>query len=154
MYVRNSFEFVIRAPLDRAAILFGPDGERCWAGPDWNPVFLYPQPEKDVQGAVFTIQRGPHKSVWVNTIFDPLAGRMQYVSFIPERLVCVVDVCLTSVDSSSTRVEVAYARTALDPAANDDVEALGKSDSKSGPDWQQAIERCLTGQNGRTQSSC
>jgi hypothetical protein len=154
VHVRNSFEFVIRAPLDRAAILFGPDGERCWAGQDWNPVFLYPQPEKDVQGAVFTIQRGPHKSVWVNTIFDPLAGRMQYVSFIPERLVCVVDVCLTSVDSSSTRVEVAYARTALDPAANDDVEALGKSDNKSGPDWQQAIERCLTGQHGRTQSSC
>lgn len=154
MHVRNSFEFVISAPLDRAAILFGPNGERCWAGQDWNPIFLYPQPEKDVQGAVFTIQRGPHKSVWVNTIFDPLAGRMQYVSFIPERLVCVVDVCLTSVDSSSTRVEVAYARTALDPAANDDVEALGKSDSKSGPDWQQAIEKCLTGQNRRTQSSC
>jgi hypothetical protein len=150
VHVRNSFEFVISAPLDRTAILFGPDGERCWAGQDWNPVFLYPQPEKDVQGAVFTIQRGPHKSVWVNTIFDPLAGRMQYVSFIPERLVCVVDVCLTSVDSSSTRVEVAYARTALDTAANDEVEALGKSDSKSGPDWQQAIERCLTGQNGRT----
>jgi hypothetical protein len=154
VHVRNSFEFVIRAPLDRAAILFGPDGERCWAGPDWSPVFLYPQPGKDVQGAVFTIQRGPHKSVWVNTIFDPVAGRMQYVSFIPERLVSVVDVCLTSVDSSSTCVAVTYARTALDRAGNDEVEVLGKSDSKSGPDWQQAIERCLTGQNGQTQSSC
>ena len=141
MHVRNSFEFVIRTPLDRAAIFFGPDGERCWAGPDWNPVFFYPQPGKDVQGAVFTIQRGPHKSVWVNTIFDPVAGRMQYVSFVPERLVSVVDVCLSSVDSSSTRVEVAYARTALDAAANDEVEALGKRDRESGPEWQGAIAK-------------
>ena len=147
VHVRNSFQFLVPAPLARAATLFGPDGERCWAGPHWNPEFLHPQPGKDVQGAVFTIQHGPHKSVWVNTLFDPAAGRMQYVSFIPERLVSVVDVRLTPVNLSSTRVEVSYARTALDPAANDDVEALGKSDSKSGPDWQQAIEGCLGGQN-------
>jgi len=147
MHVRNSFQLLVPAPLARAATLFGPEGERCWAGPRWNPEFLYPQPGKDVQGAVFTIQHGTHKSLWVNTIFDPAAGRMQYVSFIPERLVSVVDVRLTSVNRSSTRVEVSYARTALDPAANDDVEALGKSDNKSGPDWQQAIEGCLEGQN-------
>ncbi len=143
VHVRNRFEFVVKAPLNRAAILFGADGERCWAGPDWNPVFLHPQPGKDVQGAVFTIQRGLHKSVWVNTIYDPVAGRMQYVSFIPERLVSVVDVCLNSVDSSSTRVEVAYARTALDAAANDEVEALGRKDGESAPEWQRSIENCL-----------
>jgi hypothetical protein len=66
---------------------------------------------------------------------------MQYVSFVPERLVSVVDVCLSSVDSSSTRVEVAYARTALDAAANDEVEALGKRDRDSGPEWAQAIAK-------------
>jgi hypothetical protein len=68
---------------------------------------------------------------------------MQYVSFIAERLVSVVDVCLNSVDSSSTRVDVAYARTALDPAANDEVEALGRRDRESGPEWQRLIEKCL-----------
>ena len=147
LHVRNSFQLVVPAPLARAATLFGPEGERCWAGPRWNPEFLYPQPGKDVQGAVFTIQHGTHKSVWVNTLFDPAAGRMQYVSFIPERLVSVVDVRLTAVNLSGTRVEVSYARTALDPAANDEVEALGRSDRKSGADWQQAIEGCLGGQN-------
>ena len=145
-HVTSTFEFIVRAPLSRAAALFGPDGERCWAGPDWNPEFLYPQPGKDVQGAVFTIQRGPRKSAWVNTLFDTLGGRMQYVSFVPDRLVSVVNVRLTSVDSSSTRVEVTYARTALDPGANDEVEALVKSDRESGPDWEQAIEKCLGGQ--------
>jgi hypothetical protein len=143
VHVRNSFQLLVRAPLARAATLFGPDGERCWAGPHWNPEFLYPQPGKDVQGAVFTIQHGPHKSVWVNTLFDPSAGLMQYVSFIPETLVSTVDVRLTAVDLSSTSVKVTYARTALDDAANDEVEALGKRDRESGPEWQQAIEKCL-----------
>jgi hypothetical protein len=143
MHVSHRFQFFVRAPLIRASALFGPNGERCWAGPNWNPEFLSPQPGKDVQGAVFTIQHGPHKSVWVNTLFDPAAGRMQYVAFIPDTLVTTVDVRLTAVDPSSTSVEVTYARTALDAAANDEVEALGGRDRESGPEWQQAIEKCL-----------
>jgi hypothetical protein len=121
-HVSNSFHLLVRAPLVRAAALFGPDGERCWAGPHWNPEFLHPQPGKDMQGAVFMVSHGPHKSVWVNTLFDPAAGRMQYVSFIPETMVSTVDVRLTAVDPSNTSVEVTYARTALDTAANDQVE--------------------------------
>jgi hypothetical protein len=68
---------------------------------------------------------------------------MQYVAFIPETLVSTVNVQLTAVDGSSTSVDVTYARTALDVAANDEVEALGKRDGESGPEWQQAIEKCL-----------
>jgi len=145
-HVRNQFQFVVRASLSRAAPLFGPEGERCWAGPQWNPEFLYPQPGKDVQGAVFTVQHGPHTSVWVNTLFDLAGGRMQYVSFIPGKVVSTVDVRLTAVDSSSTSVEVTYARTALDAAANEDVRGLGVSDRESGPHWQGAIARCLVEQ--------
>jgi hypothetical protein len=144
-HVRNSFQFVVRAPLSRAAPLFGPEGERCWAGPHWSPEFLYPQPGKDIQGAVFTVQHGPHTSVWVNTLFDPAAGRMQYVAFIAGAHVSTVDVRLTALDPSSTSVAVTYARTALDVTANDDVRAMGTSDSESGPHWKQAIESCLMG---------
>jgi hypothetical protein len=144
-HVSNSFHLLVQAPLARAAALFGPEGERCWAGPDWNPQFLYPQPARDVQGAVFTVQHGSHKSVWVNTLFDPVAGRMQYVAYIPETLVSTVDVRLTAVDPSSTSVEVTYARTAMGTAANDEVAALGKRDRESGPEWQRAIESCLAG---------
>jgi hypothetical protein len=71
---------------------------------------------------------------------------MQYVSFVPDTLVSIVDVRLTPLDSSRTSVEVTYARTALDVAANDQVHAMGKSDGESGPEWQQAIEECLGGQ--------
>jgi hypothetical protein len=144
VHVSNSFQFVVQAPLNRAATLFGPEAERCWAGQHWNPEFLHPQPGKDVQGAVFTVRHGPHKSVWVNTLFDLAGGRMQYVSFVPDTLVFIVDVRLTSLNPSATSVEVTYARTALDATANDEVQALGKSDRGSGPHWQQAIESCLS----------
>jgi hypothetical protein len=143
-HVSNSFQFVIPTPLHRAAPLFGPEGERCWAGQEWNPNFLYPQPAQDVQGAVFTTQRGSHTSVWVNTLFEP--GRMQYVCFVPGIVVSTVDVRLTALDASSTSVEVTYIRTALHLEANDDVQTMGKRDRESGPHWQQVIEDCLTAQ--------
>ncbi len=146
-HISNTFQFVIRAPLHRAAPLFGPEGERGWAGANWNPDFLYPQPGKDVQGAVFTIQRGSQASIWVNTLFDPEEGRMQYVSFVPGVVVSTVDVRLTALGTSSTSVEVTYVRTALDVEANEDVQTMGKSDRESGPHWQQAIESCLTAQH-------
>jgi hypothetical protein len=145
--VINTFEFIVRAPMVQAAPLFGPEAERAWAGADWNPEFVYPQPGQDVEGAVFRIRRGSNNSIWVNTLFDLDGGRMQYVAFIPDLLVTTVDVRLRPFDPSSTKVEVTYTRTALDPAANEHVEALGNNDRGSGPQWQQAIEAYLTAQN-------
>ncbi len=143
VHVANSFHFQLAVPLAHAAPLFGPDGERCWAGKHWDPHFLYPQPGKDIEGAVFTVQHGPHLSLWVTTVFDLAAGRMQYVSVIPGMLVSVIDLRLTAIDASHTAVDVTYTRTAVAPAANDDVTAMGSSDRNSGPDWQQAIAACL-----------
>jgi hypothetical protein len=143
-HVSNSFHFEVAAPLIRVAPLFGPEAERCWAGEHWNPEFLYPQPAKDAQGAVFKVQHGPHSSVWVNTLFDLSRGRMQYVAFIDDVVVTTVEVKLTSRDSSHTAVDVTYTQTALQPAANDDVQALGRSDRERGPDWQKGIEKCLS----------
>ncbi len=142
-HVTNSFDFEIAAPFARLAPLFGPEAERAWAGEHWNPVFLYPQPAKDVQGAVFTIQHGPHTAVWINTLFDLPGGRMQYVYVIPERLATTIDVSLRAIDATHTAVHVTYTRTALDPAANDDVNARGEADRNSGPEWKRGIEACL-----------
>jgi hypothetical protein len=142
-HVSNSFQFVVQAPFSQAAPLFGPQGERCWAGQQWNPEFLHPKSGEDVEGAVFTVQHGPHKSVWVNTVFDLAAGRMQYVAFIPDVVVSTVDVRLKALNASATSVAVTYVRTALDGTLNDDVEAMGKKDRESGPEWQRDIESCL-----------
>jgi hypothetical protein len=148
-HVNNSFHFLVHAPLDIAAPLFGPEGERNWAGAEWDPRFLYPQPARDIQGAVFTIQQGDRKSVWIATRFDVDRGRMQYVSVVPGIRASTVDVRLTAVDASTTSVEVTYVRTALDGSANEDVQALGASDRLEGPHWQEAIEAYLRGQRDR-----
>jgi hypothetical protein len=142
-HVSNTFEFKIAAPVSRVALLMGPDGERCWAGKQWDPQFLYPQPGKDVEGAVFTVQHGPHNSIWVATVLDMAGGRMQYVAVIPGAVISVIDVRLTAIDESHTAVAVTYTRTALAAEANDDVNAMGADDRNSGPHWQQAVEACL-----------
>jgi hypothetical protein len=143
-HVTNSFHFEIHAPLARVAPLFGPEGERVWAGKHWDPAFLYPQPAHDTQGAVFTIQHGPLTVVWVNTVFDLAAGKMQYVYFIPDTLVTTIDVNLTAIDENNTSAEVTYTRTALNPEANNDVTNMGENDRNNGPQWQQSIEDYLT----------
>jgi hypothetical protein len=142
-HVTNSFHFAVHAPMARVAPLFGPNGERAWAGGHWKPQFLFPQPAHDTQGAVFTVQHGPIQSVWVNTLFDLSAGRMQYVCFFPEKFVFTVDVRLTPVDTSNTEVDVTYTRTALTPDVNQHVRELGADDAKSGPEWQGGIETAL-----------
>lgn len=148
-HVRTAFQFTLSAPLHRAAPLFGPEGERCWAGEHWNPEFLHPQPAQDVEGAVFTVQHGPYKSIWINTRFDLSSGRIQYVSLITDVLVSTIDVRLTALDQATTGVEVTYVRTALSPAANDEVHAMAAGDRSSGTHWQKAIQGCLARQSTR-----
>ena len=147
-HVDNTFRFELAAPLARAAPLFGPDGERCGAGKHWDPQLIYPQtvpgqPARDIEGAVFTVRHGAHTGIWVVTVFDLAAARMQYVSVIPGLLLSVIDVRLTSIDPSRTTVVVTCARTALSPTANDDVNGMGAADRQSGTHWKQAIEECL-----------
>jgi hypothetical protein len=143
VHVVNTFRFELAAPFARVAPLFGPQGERAWAGKHWNPVFLYPLPARDTEGAVFTVQHGPHTSVWINTRYDLAAGRMQYVSLIPDVVVSVIGVRLSSIDAAHTAVEVTYTRTALEPAGNEVVEEMGAHDRTSGPVWQHSIEAAL-----------
>src|ERR1700751_2181137 len=80
---QTAFDIIVRLPYAQAAPLFGPEGERPWAGKHWDPQFLYPQPAHDEQGAVFTVHHGPVTAVWVNTLFDLEARHFIYAYFIP-----------------------------------------------------------------------
>jgi len=144
-HVSNRFTFTVNAPLRKAAPLFGPEGERAWAGDDWNPEFVFPVPAQDVEGAVFTLRHGEHTAVWVNTLFDLSAGRMQYVYVLGHLFVTTIDVRLHAIDASRTKVDVTYVRTALRPEANDHVAAMGKHDGEQGEVWEKAINSYLQG---------
>ena len=142
MRTQTSFDLTVPAPYAQAAPLFGPEGERAWAGPDWNPVFLHPQPARDEEGAVFTVRHGAHEALWVNTAFDIASHHFQYVYFLPGLLVTTIDVRFTPADTV-THVHVTYTRTAITPEGNAPVETLTAVDRKAGTEWQSAIDTFL-----------
>jgi hypothetical protein len=141
--LQSSFDLVVHASYAETAPLFGPEGERAWAGKHWNPQFVYPATAHDEDGAVFTVQHGPLSAVWLTTIFDVPGRHSQYVYFLPDLMVTRIDVRFTPLDASTTRVNVVYTRTAITPDANEHVTAMGEGDKTSGPEWQSAIDAYL-----------
>jgi hypothetical protein len=143
MRTQTAFDIVVHLPYVEAAPLFGPEGERPWAGKHWNPQFLYPRPAHDEQGAVFTVHHGTVTAVWVNTLFDLEARHFQYVYFIPDIMVTTIDVRFTPANSTTTQVHVVYTRTALTSEGNDHVATFTAADKTAADEWQQSIDAYL-----------
>jgi hypothetical protein len=139
----SRFRFTVAALFSHVAPQFGPEAERAWGDAQWNPEFIYPQPGRDIPGAVFTVPHGHGNSIWVNTNYDPVGGRMQYVYVIANAMVCVIDVHVTSADAMHTAVDVTYTRTALTSEHNQAVARLAQKDKQSGPEWQHYVEHAL-----------
>jgi hypothetical protein len=142
-HVRTEFQLTVHAPYNVAFPLFGPDGERSWAGVDWNPQFVYPSPAADIQGTVFTVKHGAHQAVWVNTAFDVEGHHIQYAYFISDVMVTTITLTFLPLGSADTKVTVVYERTALSIAANEPVQQFGVADRARGADWEKAINTYL-----------
>lgn len=108
--------------------MFGALAEKKW-DPDWKPEFLYPTPAADEEGSVFAVSHNGHHSIWTTTVFDLERGHVQYLYFIEGVMITRIDIHLSKSASGGTDVRVLYERTALDPAANAHVKALGEHDS-------------------------
>jgi hypothetical protein len=143
LHTQTAFDIVVHLPYAQTAPLFGPEGERPWAGKHWDPQFLFPQPAHDVQGAVFTINHGPLTAVWVNTLFDPESRHFIYAYFIPGIMVTTIDVRFTPTDPANTQVHVLYTRTALTPEGNDHVATFTNTDKAAAQNWQHSIDTYL-----------
>lgn len=141
LHTREQFAFVANAELKVTWPLFGADKERVWA-PDWQPVFIWPKPSVDLQGMVFKVRHADATAVWVNTVLDRDAGRIQYVYVIPDVLVTVITLDLKEV-GTSTHVDVIYERTALDVAANHRVSVMAANDRLAGAEWSRQINDYL-----------
>ena len=142
VHVENGFEFIAHGPYKIVAPLFGASAERVW-GEGWNPKFLYPSPERDTFGEVFTVAHSHLKSVWVNTALDLETGHIQYVYVIPDAQAVLIDIHLQERDPSTTDVKVVYHRTALNPSFNAHVTKLGNDDRDMGNEWQTSIDGFL-----------
>jgi hypothetical protein len=145
MRTSTSFDLVVHAPYAKTAPLFGPEGERPWAGKHWDPEFIHPTPAHDEEGAVFTVEHGPFKAVWVNTLFDVDGRHFQYVYFLPDVMVTVIDVRFKPLTADMTGVNVVYTRTAITADGNEHVAAMTEGDKAAGKEWQAAIDAYLGG---------
>jgi hypothetical protein len=142
LHTREQFSLVANAPFEIAWPLFGAEKERAWA-PDWEPDFLWPEKAFDQEGMVFTVRHEGRNSVWVNTAFDPMARRIQYVYVIPDVVVTVITLMLTP-ERRSTTIDVVYERTALADSANEIVRAMAARDRVAGKEWSQQINAHLS----------
>ena len=130
-------------PMPKLLQLFGPEGERAWAGKHWNPEFLHPQPAADIEGAVFTIPHGAiqrrlgqhppstsTRAIFNTSISCPISWSLSSMSALnpPRRP--------QPASTSSTR-EQHHAD------GNAHVAAMSHGDQSAGKEWQQAIDDYL-----------
>ncbi len=94
---------------------------------------------------VFTVENhGGTPSVWTNTAFDHATGHVQYVYFVNDTMVTLIDIHLTKTGAEETRVSVVYERTALRPEANEQVSQHARGDRNRGAEWDAMINGYLT----------
>lgn len=141
LHTHAEFEFIADAPIEVAFPLFGANGERAWA-PDWDPMFVWPEEATDRQGMVFNTRHGDRLATWVNTLFDRVANRVQYVYVIPDLVATVITLKLTP-SGRATHVAVAYERTALNERANAIVRDMAARDKLAGSEWGEQINDYL-----------
>lgn len=146
VHTREEFDFIANAPMARVFPLFGAEGERVWAD-DWDPRFVWPAKAEDREGMVFHLAHGDRTATWVNTSFDPAAGRVQYVYLLPDIMATVITLSLTP-RGKSTHARVRYERTSLAVSANAKVSEMAEHDRRAGPEWAAQINRYLAAQPG------
>lgn len=91
---------------------------------------------------VFKVPHGERTAIWVNTAFDRVTRRIQYVYVIPDVVVTVITLALVPA-RESTNIDVLYERTSLAAAANDIVRDMAARDHLAGKEWSRQINTHL-----------
>jgi hypothetical protein len=138
----EEFSVFVKAAYEKAFPLFGAFEERKWAK-GFEPRFLHPSPPRDQQGMFFTWELGGAPSIWANTAFDAATGHVQYIYFVQDTMVTLIDIRLAKAGTTETRVDVVYERTALRAGANEQVTQHAKADGNRASEWDAMINGYL-----------
>ena len=149
--MRSIRETTFTLPLSPAAALtlFTPEGERRWAGEDWDPVYPVPGAQNDDSspGTVFTTESEGETSVWI--VVDRTHDLMRYTRVRPGHNAGTVTVtCSPSQRGGECEVRVRYDVTALSQAGMGFVQALEHDHRSFIHDWQDEILQALNDESG------
>jgi Polyketide cyclase / dehydrase and lipid transport len=115
--------FTLPLPVAEALVLFTPEGERRWAGSDWNPQYAIAEAVADdsAPGTVFTTESDGGHATWI--VLERRPDGMRYARVAPRRIAGTVSVsCAPSPEG--TQVRVTYDVTSLGPEGAEFVREL------------------------------
>lgn len=134
--------FTLPLPVGEAVGLFTPEGERRWAGPDWDPVYAIPQSAQDdcAPGTVFTTESHGGPATWI--VLERREDGMRYARIVAGHNAGTVSVsCVAAGDG--TRVTVTYDVTSLGPDGAAFVQELESGYDAFMASWREAIVEAL-----------
>src|SRR5215469_9513385 len=111
LHVERSFTITLNARPDFASRAFGAVAEETRA-PGFNPMFAYPNPPKDVEGAVFTVQ-APKTQIWLLQTWYMIHHVVRYVAVDPDVRITALVIRVTPFGADKSRATVTYDRTSL-----------------------------------------
>jgi len=147
VHAERSFSITLRAPVDAATSAFGPVVEQAWS-PDWRPAFIHPSRPAAVEGAVFTVDEGPLKQIWLLQTWDLKHHVVRYVAVDPHAKVSVITITVSSISGRMSRATVSFARTALSAEGDAQVRHFAAHFVSQAPHWESAINAYFTGPGG------
>jgi hypothetical protein len=106
--------FTLPLSSDEALPLFTPEGERGWAGEDWDPVYAAARTDEDgaTPGTVFTTQSTGGDAIWL--VVESTGDSIRYARVVPGRIAGTIRVACAA-DADGCRVRVTYDITSLGP---------------------------------------
>jgi hypothetical protein len=120
---------------EEAIELFTAEGERGWAGPEWDPA--YPAEDDDT---VFVTEAHGHETVWITAERSPLTRRYA-------RVALGVDAGTVTVrcrpEGDATIAEVTYDLTALTPDGDTRLRHFAADYAAFLAEWERAIAAAL-----------
>lgn len=142
-HVERSFTITLSAPPAVAFQAFGPSAEKRWS-PGFNPVFAYPNPPKETDGAVFTLQRRTTQ-IWLLQTWDVRHYIVHYVAVDPGEKTTDILIRLMPWGVHKSRATISYTWTSLTSSGDAEVAHVAKSFVSEAPHWESTINDYLAG---------
>ena len=118
--------------------LFDPVHESKW-DPSWKPELTS---TSIAEGLVFFTDDERGRATWLLDSYEPGALQIRYVVF-SQTVLDRIDIALKPDGTNRSIARVTYTRTALDPAADEQVRRFGYTFPSQAPHWEAAINGVL-----------